>query len=853
MTHIFGKVEDSIHHPIDKAIVSIIIYRSQAGISFNTTNESGRFSFQIPDKYHIDSLAIKVNAINFEKLIKHPVLVNKDNLIQLKSLQKTLPDVVVKGTKPIVQKGDTISYNADTFTKKSDRYLGDIIKNLPGITVDNGGIISYQGKPINNFYIGGDNLLDNRYQIATDNIPSAEIAKVQVIEHNQHVKMLNGIVPSDQAAINVTLKDKGKFHVINNAELEGGIPGKWNGTIHNMVFNDKYKAINELKSNNEGLDYSRETGLSSLGGAPNLARSLSLFNKAIMPNLNNMYKFNKYKSLRINGYYLHDKQSTENESSTAYYLPGNDTVKYNESNKNSMPTDAFNIQLNYNVNSFKTYFDNTFSLSQTCANLGAEILSNGQNILQHNSTKNTSFSNTLQGYLQIHKKHLVNYYSSAQYSNVPQTLSISPGAMQDNLNDSVPYLNTYQFQRTSTFYTNNNISYSHIFGHWILGTNTGLNYQQQYFHSNVQLLQNNHYTTGLAEFSNDLHWQKEQFYLTPQIAFKNDRDQLNISAPINFTHINYFNDSVLTNRDKLNHIFINPLLSWQRKVGKENQFSFTYNFGQQAATLAQIFGGKLLNGYRNYSSYNRPLLIGSSQTFDIGFNFKKMLLAFFANIDLAYSLNENYYLDSQTIERNLTTVTALPINNSSKNISLTCNASKYIYSFNTMVAVNASFAHGTSQQMQNGVLFDVNNNISSYKLNITPTISDWLEVKVSTAYIFNTSSSTAAGFQRQSNSQFNETSSVIIYPVKHLSISFDNQYLQSSQTGQTISSAVLMNSYIQYNFQNPQWRKLQLRLSSNNMADVRYYNIVTTTNNMIATYRYLLQPRMLLLSAHFDL
>jgi len=171
---------------------------------------------------------------------------------------------------------------------------------------------------------------------------------------------------------------------------------------------------------------------------------------------------------------------------------------------------------------------------------------------------------------------------------------------------------------------------------------------------------------------------------------------------------------------------------------------------------------------------------------------------------------------------------------------------------NTTFAAGASFAHGTSQQMQNGELFTVQNNTSVYNAGITPTIFDWLELKFAGKYTRNTSASDVAGYAKQFNGQWNENTSIIFYPAKNMSIDFDNQYLQSFQGKQNLSSALLMNSYIQYNFQNPKLHKLQLRLSCDNIANVRNYQVVNISNNIVSRYGYLLQPRMLLLSAHFD-
>ena len=847
--HVFGTVTDSLNHPVENANVSIIKRSNGAGIRFGRTDKNGHFDFALPQDFHKDSFALKVNCIGYEKFVKENFPVNEKNIIQLHSSEKTLPDVIVKDTRLIVQKGDTLSYNADALTSKSDRYLGDLIKKMPGITIDDNGAISYQGKPINNFYLGGDNLLGSNYNIATDNIPSGEIDKLQVIEHNQHVKMLNGIVPSDRAAINVTFKNRNKFHFIDNAELEGGTPGKWNGALHNMSFNEKFKAINEIKSNNVGNDYARETGISGLSGAP---VGNALFNKASMLNINDLYKFNQYAGLRINGFYLHDAQSTATQSSTTYFLPGNDTVHYIENDNNKMPADALNLQLNFNINSSKAYFDNTLIFSRSKTSPYANIIANGQNVLQNTDNRKTNFSNTLQGYALIHKKQIINYYSVFQYSDHPQTLKVAPGALPDDLNDSIPYLNTLQYRHSPSYFTDNHIGYNHIFGRWLFGTLAGFNYQQQQLRSNVQLIQNDHSITTPAGFSNGLHWQKTQAYFTPQITFKSNSDQLNISAPFNFTHISYHNDSAANNTGRLDHLFIDPTLSWQHKVGKENQFSFSYTFGQNAASVSQVYAGQVLSDYRNYAAYQTPLLTGNGQTYDAGFNFRKTLWALFANMDIAFTRNKNYFLDSVNIQQNATTIIAVPVDNVSNTITISGNASKYIYALNTTFAAGASFAHGTSQQMQNGELFTVQNNTSVYSAGITPTIFDWLELKFAGKYTRNTSASDVAGYAKQFNGQWNENTSIIFYPAKNMSIDFDNQYLQSFQGKQNLSSALLMNSYIQYNFQNPKLHKLQLRLSCDNIANVRNYQVVNISNNIVSRYGYLLQPRMLLLSAHFD-
>lgn len=63
--------------------------------------------------------------------------------------------------------GDTLSYEVNSFAKDENRSIGDVLKRLPGTEVSESGGIKYQGKSISKFYIDGDDLLEDRYNIGT--------------------------------------------------------------------------------------------------------------------------------------------------------------------------------------------------------------------------------------------------------------------------------------------------------------------------------------------------------------------------------------------------------------------------------------------------------------------------------------------------------------------------------------------------------------------------------------------------------------------------------------------------------------------------------------------------------------
>ena len=92
---------------------------------------------------------------------------------------------------------------------------------MPGITVRGNGSIEYMGKPINEFYIEGLNMLQGRYTLATRNISADDIATVDVYENHQPVRVLENVVYSDKAALNLTLKKKSLMRPIGRVAAGG--------------------------------------------------------------------------------------------------------------------------------------------------------------------------------------------------------------------------------------------------------------------------------------------------------------------------------------------------------------------------------------------------------------------------------------------------------------------------------------------------------------------------------------------------------------------------------------------------------------------------------------------------------
>ncbi|MCC1483822.1 carboxypeptidase regulatory-like domain-containing protein [Winogradskyella immobilis] len=201
-----GIVKDSIGNPLE--IVNVVAINSETnGLeSFAITNEAGKYRLDLKKntKYKIQISSIGYKAISeiLETKEKNSVkdfVLKEDNLLD--EIQLTY-DI------PVKVDGDTITYNADSFKKPTDRKLGDLLKNLPGFEVNDAGEVKFEGKTIPKLMVDGKDFFEGDTKLGTKNIPSNAVDKVQLLRNFSEVDQLKGVQDnSDNLALNLKLKE----------------------------------------------------------------------------------------------------------------------------------------------------------------------------------------------------------------------------------------------------------------------------------------------------------------------------------------------------------------------------------------------------------------------------------------------------------------------------------------------------------------------------------------------------------------------------------------------------------------------------------------------------------------------
>lgn len=217
-----GTVRDSLQQPLEAASLVAINKVSNALDSYIITGPDGKYTLKLKKN---TSYKVQVSALGLQT-VNDSVTTQEMNLDRDYELRAdiVLDEVVVKI--PVLIRGDTLIYDADSFKNGSERKLEDIIDKLPGVAINDNGQIEVEGKVVNKLMVNGKEFFEGDTKIATKNIPSSTVDKIQVLKNYGNVGQLRGVRNNqDNVAINIKLKQgKERFWFGNVTTGAGNAP-----------------------------------------------------------------------------------------------------------------------------------------------------------------------------------------------------------------------------------------------------------------------------------------------------------------------------------------------------------------------------------------------------------------------------------------------------------------------------------------------------------------------------------------------------------------------------------------------------------------------------------------------------
>lgn len=215
-----GVVTDSLQAPLAYANVIVKPQNTSINMSFAITDEQGRYKLELIKN---EQYAVSVSFIGYQsQSFQLKISENTSKNMVLKQASELLNEVVIIQQLPVEVKEDTITYRTKAFVTGEERKLKAVLNKLPGVDVDENGLVTVQGKKVTHMLVEGKKFFGGGSKLAVENIPANAVGEVEVIDNYSEISMLKGLEETDDMAMNIKLKKDKKQFTFGDVEAGKG-------------------------------------------------------------------------------------------------------------------------------------------------------------------------------------------------------------------------------------------------------------------------------------------------------------------------------------------------------------------------------------------------------------------------------------------------------------------------------------------------------------------------------------------------------------------------------------------------------------------------------------------------------
>lgn len=216
LKNIAGKIityEDNIAVPLPYASVQLLLKSDSSFIKGTTSNDDGIFNFTSIKENDYLILITSVGYQNLYQELKVTAKKNNYDLGETVMVENTITLAeasVVAQRRELTVKNDTVEYDANAYRLRENAVVEDMLKRLPGISIDEEGKIFVNGKEVKKVMVDGKDFFRSNPNLSIKNIPAHIMEKLQVIEDKSELSKLTGIDDGEEnLVINIGIqKDK---------------------------------------------------------------------------------------------------------------------------------------------------------------------------------------------------------------------------------------------------------------------------------------------------------------------------------------------------------------------------------------------------------------------------------------------------------------------------------------------------------------------------------------------------------------------------------------------------------------------------------------------------------------------
>jgi len=883
-----GVIKDSIGNPLELANVIATVKSSGAIESYGITNYEGRYKLNLPTN---NSYVLKASFLGYETTEKEVTLSeneeNKSMDFILKSKSTELDGVEIVYEMPVTVRGDTIVYNADSFTTGEERKLGDVMKKLPGIEVNDDGEIEVEGKTVNKVMVEGKDFFDGDSKLATKNIPADAVDKVEVLKNYNEVDQMRGLGnDQDNVAINVKLKEGKKNFWFGEVTAGIGLAEEEERyLVHPKLFyySPKYSLNFITDFNDVGevpftwRDYFKFTGgfrNFNRGGGTHFNISQNDLGFALMQNnraneiesnfFAGNFSWNVSNKWDLSGFtILSDIKTNLVNNTIRNYITSNTTETTNSVTDQRTQLGMFKLSSIFKPNTnFQLDYDALFKASKQSENNETLSLFDEEvnNISENKENKPKSINQN------------VNMYYTANDNN------IFAGQVQHLWQDEDPFYNAVvdllpfggilpvdTLQNRYNINQEKNVKTSKLDAkidyYYVINNKSNINFtlgstlSSQKFNSSIFQLLDNSDKLDLEEtpeiegeifpLSNDVEYIFSDAFLGAHYKFKTG---IFTFTPGITLHNYHLKNEQLGSSVSQNDWMVLPDLNVLVQLKKSENLRFNYSIGSEYTDVNNYAEAFVFNNYNSMFKGNRYLENALSHSYSL--NYFSFNMFNYTNVSgsLNYSKKiEAVKYNSKIVSINqVSSVENIDSNYPDETFSASGRFSKRIKQW--QFRLNANLSYSKSNNMINSQITESNSFTQSYTGSVITNFSEWPNFEVGYGKTINQYDN---GGYVQTYFTDRPFANVDVRFLKHFTLIAEWNYYNYTNDSRTIDNNYsFFNADLYYRKGKSPW---EFKIQATNILDTKFINTDNFSDDYNSTTQYFVLPRILMFVVKYDL
>ncbi|WP_343320761.1 outer membrane beta-barrel protein [Sphingobacterium multivorum] len=598
--YITGKLLDhTTSQPIKGASITIIAVKDSSKVQV-PTDILGRFSSSsLPNGDYL----VSTQPMGYSMDLRRVKLMGQtiDLTFKLTNAEIVLDEINISSSS-IQVKGDTLEFDTKKYVTQDFADADELVKQIPGVEIDEDGNVKAQGEPVNKIIIDGREFFSTDPKVALKNLPADVIAKIQIIDDKTEQAKFSGFDDGKRMkVINIVTKpDKRKSYF---GKLSGGVGPDQKYAINTQVtkMNPKRQYAININTNN----VNQPNGFAPRGNTR--GRTGQGVTTRFNTGFNYLDRFfNDRMDFNANYTYNYTDNTILSQSKTEYTAGNRANQINNQDQLNSTYSNnhALAIRANWKIDSIqKLDFQPNFSYQRNDRNSSSKgnTLLNLAEMLNSSDRRNNSFgenfnwggdltymrrlnkpgrtiSFNISGSFSSNKSHATNFALNSYY--------------KDGLFNRVDTVNNRNYSNGDTNGLRSKIAYTEMLGTYsrLQGNYTFRNTARYSDRKTYEFLAE---TGQLGELKNRLsnEFRNDFVYHSGGVSYLfNKKDSVRFQIGLDYQTASQVNDklfpNILTTKSRFNSLL--PNLNFQYNFNKDTRVELRYNAKTNTPSIEQL-------------------------------------------------------------------------------------------------------------------------------------------------------------------------------------------------------------------------------------------------------------------------